>query len=163
MKEFRIRQKFWSWGESFTILDQHGSLTYQVKGSVFKFFKEFTISDAQGTIVSQIKRNFSWFLPSYTVQLAGGQELVIQKEFTWFKDCYRIDNLGLEVLGDFLDMNFSMTYQGQEVARISQEWFRLTSTYLVQVYDESYTDLAISLVIAIDHIKAEEASRISGD
>ena len=55
-------------------------------------------------------------------------------------------------------MNFRLLQNDQEVASISQEWLRLTSTYNIEVYDDQYADLVISLVIAIDYVKAIENS-----
>ena len=67
---------------------------------------------------------------------------------------YDISNFGLEVAGDIWNMNFSLLDQGREVASIHQEWFKIASTYHVDIYDDSLADLVISLVIAIDYVKA---------
>ena len=53
-------------------------------------------------------------------------------------------------------MDFRLLANGTEVATISQEWLRLTSTYNITVYDDCYADLVISLVIAIDYVKELE-------
>lgn len=63
--------------------------------------------------------------------------------------------------GDIWNMNFSLLDQGREVAGIHQEWFKIASTYHVDIYDDSLTDLVISLVIAIDYVKAIESSSSS--
>ncbi len=157
MKQFRIKQKFWSLGGRFEIFDQLGSLGYQVEGSVLRWLKEYEVKDALGQPVSHIKEEWSWFLPRFTVTMKDGRRFTIQKEFTWFKDRYTIADLGLEVQGDFWDMNFSLLSDNREVARISQEWFALMSTYNVEVYEDVYADVAISLVIAIDFVKERAA------
>lgn len=54
-------------------------------------------------------------------------------------------------------MNFSLYQAGRQVAQISQQWFTLPSTYHVAVYDDSLSDMVISLVIAIDYVKAQTA------
>ncbi len=56
-------------------------------------------------------------------------------------------------------MDFELVQNGQSIARISQEWFRMTSTYQIEVYDDDYADLVISLVIAIDYVKEMENRR----
>ena len=58
-------------------------------------------------------------------------------------------------------VNFDLYQGSQLIARISQEWLRLTSTYHVEVYDEAFNDLVISLVIAIDCVKADQAAAAS--
>lgn len=58
-------------------------------------------------------------------------------------------------------MDFVLRKNGQEIARISQEWLRMTSTYNVEVYEDSYAGLVISLVIAIDYVKEQQAASSS--
>lgn len=156
MTTFQIKQKMWSLGGKFTITDELGIPTYQVEGSFFKIPKTFSITDMQGNLVSRIDKQFMTFLPKFDVVLADGTSFTIKKEFTFFKPRYSIEGLGIDVQGDFWDMNFHLTQNGQEVARISQEWLRLTSTYRIEVYDNQYADLVISLVIAIDYVKEME-------
>ena len=63
----------------------------------------------------------------------------------------------MEVQGNFWDMNFQLYQNGQAIARIDQEWLKLTSTYNIQVFDDAYCDLVISLVIAIDYVKEQQS------
>lgn len=161
VKEFHIKQKFWSIAGKFDIYDQLGTPAYQVEGSFMKLFKEFTVTDIEGRFVSKIKHQFSLLLPKFTVTMADGSQFMIQKEFTFFKDKYNISGVDLQVHGDWWDMNFTLSKDGQEVARISQEWLKLTSTYNVTVLDDQYADLVISLVIAIDYVKAAASSAAS--
>lgn len=153
MKQFQIKQRFWSVGGKFDIKDEQDQICYQVVGSVFKWFKHFEIRDATGQVVSTIERKFSWLLSRFKVTVVGQEPFIIQKKFSWFKPRYEIENLGLEVIGDFWDMKFDLIHNGLVVARIDQEWFRMTSTYQVTVYEEAYVDVTIALVIAIDYVK----------
>lgn len=161
MKCFQIKQKMWSLGGKFTIQDELGSPAYQVEGSFFQIPKTFTITDMQGNIVSQIEKEFLTFLPRFTVKLADGSFFVLRKEFTFFKPRYQIDNFAMTIQGDFWDMDFTLTQNGQRIAQISQEWLRLTSTYNIEVFEEAYANLVISLAIAIDYVKEMEAAASS--
>lgn len=161
MKTFQVKQKMWSLGGKFTITDELGIPTYLVEGSFFKIPKSFTISDMQGNLVSKIDKQFMTFLPKFDVILADGRSFTIKKEFTFFKPRYTIEGLGIEVQGNIWDMDFVLRKNGQEIARISQEWLRMTSTYNVEVYEDSYADLVISLVIAIDYVKEQQAASSS--
>ena len=69
----------------------------------------------------------------------------------------QIEDLGLDVQGNFWDMNFDLIKNDVVVAQISQEWFKLTSTYNIDIYDDRYADIVISLVIAIDYVKEQES------
>ncbi|MGT2799736.1 LURP-one-related/scramblase family protein [Streptococcus marmotae] len=153
MKQFQIKQRFWSWGGKFDIKDDRGQLCYQVEGSLLKWFKNFEIRSANGQLVSTIQRKFSGFFSRFEVKVLGQAPFTIQKKFSWFKPRYEIENLGLEVIGDFWDMKFDLIHNGTVVAKIDQEWFRMTSTYQVTVYEDAYADVTIALVIAIDYVK----------
>lgn len=163
MKHFQIKQKMWSLGGKFTIHDEMGMPAYQVEGSFLKIPKTFMVTDMQGQIVSQIEKEFLTFLPRFTVKLADGSFFTLRKEFTFFKPRYQIDNLAMTIQGDFWDMNFELTQNGRKVAQISQEWLRLTSTYNIEVFEEAYADLVISLVVAIDYVKEMETAASSSN
>lgn len=162
MKEYRIKQKFWSLNGSFDIKDELGQPAYHVEGSFLKWLKEFTVTNGLGQNVSFIKHQFSFLRPKFEVTMADGRIFTLVKELTFFKDKYTIDNLGLEINGDWWDMNFTLLKNGQVIAQISQEWLTLTSTYHVQVFNETYADLVVSLVIAIDYVKEMERSANNG-
>lgn len=161
MKRFQVKEKMWSLGGRFTISDQSGMPAYQVDGSFLKIPKTFTITDMSGRLVSRIRKQFMTFLPKFDVCLADGSCFTLRKELTFFKSRYRIDNLGLVVRGGFWDMDFELFQGDQRIASISQEWLRLTSTYNISVFEETYADLVISLVIAIDYVKEMEAGTSS--
>lgn len=157
MKTFQIKQKMWSLGGKFTINDELGMPAYQVEGSLFKIPKSFKIMDMQGKLIGQIDKQFWSFLPKFQVNLANGQSFTIKKDFTFFKPHYSIANLGMEVQGNLWDMNFQLYQNGQQVAQIDQEWLKLTSTYNIKVYQESYSDLVVALTVAIDYVKARKS------
>ncbi|WP_062712297.1 LURP-one-related family protein [Streptococcus halotolerans] len=161
MKTFHVKQKMLSLGGKFTIADDLGIPTYQVEGSFLKFPKTFTISDIEGREVSRIEKKFLSFLPRFDVKLADGNHFVIKKAFTFFKSRYQIEGLGIEVKGDVWDLSFNLQKDGHQIANIKKELWHLTSTYIVEVYDETYSDLVISLVIAIDYVKEQEAAQAS--
>lgn len=161
MKHFQIKQKMWSLGGKFTITDDLGIPVYQVEGSFLQIPKTFTITDMQGSLISQIEKQILTLMPRFDIRLSTGQSFTLRKEFTFFKPRYQIDNLGMTIQGNFWDMDFELFQNGQLIARISQEWLRLTSTYQIDVYDDAYADLVISLVIAIDYVKEMEAASSS--
>ena len=159
MKTYLVKQKLRLGGERFDIKDDRGNIDYQVEGSFFQIPKSFTIYDAYGEQVSEISKEFFTLLPRFTIQLRNGSNFVIRKKLTFFRDKYEFDNLGLRVEGNIWDLNFKLLDdRDQVVAEITKELFHLTSTYQVSVYDEDYSDLVISLCVAIDYVEMLESS-----
>ena len=158
MKTFLVKQKFRLGGERFDIKDDRGVVNYQVEGSFFQIPKTFTIYDAYGEQISEISKEFFTLLPRFTIQLRNGSNFVIRKKFTFFRDKYEFDNLGLRIEGNIWDLNFKLLDdRDQVIAEIRKEIFHLTSTYTVTVYEDSYADLVISLCVAIDYVEMLES------
>lgn len=162
MKTYLVKQKFRFGGEKFDIKDDRGNIDYQVEGSFFKIPKTFTIYDDKGEVVSQIQKTVLTFLPQFEIKLRSGVSFYIRKKFTFLRDRYEFDNLGLRIEGNIWDLEFRLLdSQGQVIAEISKELFHLTSTYQVVIYEDAYTDLVISLCVAIDYVEALENSSSS--
>ncbi|MGQ7358525.1 LURP-one-related/scramblase family protein [Streptococcus suis] len=161
MKQFQVKQRFTFGGEKFDIRDSFGNLAYQVEGSFLEIPKRFIVTNSRGETVCQITKKFLTFLPQFTIDMAVGHSFYLQKEFTFFKDRYTVENLGLILDGNIWDLDFRLKKpDGQLVAEISKELFHLTSHYSVTVLEDSYADLVISLVVAIDYVEMmEDASR----
>lgn len=158
MKTFLVKQKFRLGGERFDIKDDRGVVNYQVEGSFFQIPKTFTIYDAYGEQVSEISKEFFTLFPRFNIQLRDGSNFVIRKKFTFFRDKYEFDDLGLRIEGNIWDLNFKLLDdRDQLVAEIRKEIFHLTSTYNVTVYEDSYADLVISLCVAIDYVEMLES------
>ncbi len=159
MKIYLVKQKLRLGGERFDIKDDRGNVDYQVEGSFFQIPKSFTIYDAQGQTVSQISKIFLTFLPRFEIKLNDGTSFYIRKKLTFFRDKYEFDNLDLRIEGNIWDLNFKLLDdRNQIVAEITKELFHLTSTYQVSVYDVAYSDLVISLCVAIDYVEMLESS-----
>lgn len=157
MKQFQVKQRFILGGEKFDIHDSHGQLAYQVEGTFFEIPKRFTVTNARGGEVCRITKKFLTFLPQFTIDMADGHSFYLQKEYTFFKDRYSVENLGLILEGNIWDLDFRLKKpDGQLVAEISKELFHLTSRYSVTVVEDDYADLVISLVVAIDYVEMME-------
>ena len=158
MRTFLVKQKFRLGGERFDIKDELGNVAYQVEGSFFKIPKTFTIYDVAGEQVSEIRKEVMTFLPRFEIQLSNGDSFYIRKKFTFFRDKYEFDNLGLRIEGDIWDWDFKLLDdRDQVIAEISKEFIRLTSTYNLTVYEDSYADLVVSLCVAIDYVEMLES------
>ena len=159
MKTYLVKQKFRFGGEKFDIKDDRGNIDYQVEGSFLKIPKTFTIYDDKGEVVSQIQKTVLTFLPQFEIQLRNGSSFYIRKKFTFLRDKYEFDNLGLRIEGNIWDLEFRLLdAQGQVIAEISKELLHLMSTYQVVIYEDAYADLVIPLCVAIDYVEALESS-----
>ena len=71
---------------------------------------------------------------------------------------YSIDAAGIEVHGNWWDMNFQVLQHGEVIGRVSKEWFTWGDSYKVEIVNEEMETIMIALVVAIDCVKADQAA-----
>lgn len=135
MKELYIKQKVFSLSGKFTVKDQQEKDVYFVEGSFMKIPKTFSITNNAGSEVVLITKKTFSFLPKFMVEVDGREVLTIKKELSFFKARYTIDAAGIEVHGNWWDMNFEVYQHGEVVGKVSKEWFTWGDSYKVQVWN----------------------------
>lgn len=161
MKQLYIKQKVFSLSGKFTVKDQQEQDAYFACGSFMKIPKTFSITNNAGKEVALITKKAFSFLPKFFVEVNGREELTIKKEFSFFKARYTIDTAGIEVRGNWWDMNFEVYQHGEVVGKVSKEWFTWGDSYRIQVLKEEMETLLLALVVAVDCVKADQAAASS--
>ena len=161
MKQLYIKQKVFSLSGKFTVKDQQEKDVYFVEGSFMQIPKTFSIMNTARDEVALITKKVFSFLPTFFVEVNGREVLTIKKEFSFFKPRYTIDAAGIEVQGNWWDMDFDVLQNGEVVGRVSKEWFTWGDSYQVQVLDEAMETIVIALGVAIDCVKADQAAAAS--
>lgn len=161
MKQLYIKQKVFSLSGKFTVKDQQEKDVYYVEGSFMKIPKTFSIRDENKNEIALITKKVLSFLPKFFVEINGQEVLTIKKEFSFFKARYNIEAAGMEVLGNWWDMDFQVLQNGKVIGKVNKEWFTWGDSYKVQILNEELETIVIALVIAIDCVKADEAAAVS--
>ncbi|MCH4209836.1 LURP-one-related/scramblase family protein [Bifidobacterium sp.] len=159
MGQLYIKQQVFSLAEHFTVTDAVGNVRYQVDGSFLRIPKSFSITDPYGNEVASLEKTMLSLLPHFSVFVGGAQVATIDKEFSFFRPRYRIDAVGLDVEGDWWDMNFSVARGGVQVAQISKRWLSWGDSYEINVFGDGPETLIVALVIAIDKVKRDAGRR----
>ncbi|MGE6630649.1 LURP-one-related/scramblase family protein [Bacillus sp. NPDC077027] len=158
MKQLYIKQKVFSLSGRFTVKDQQENDVYVVEGSFMKMPKTFTIMNTKRDEIAVITKKMFSLLPKFLVEVNGQEVLTIKKEFTFFKAKYSIDAAGIEVRGNWWDMNFQVLQNGEVIGQVNKEWFTWGDSYKVDILKEEMEPLMVALVVAIDCVKADEAA-----
>ena len=145
-----IKEKVFSWGDKFTVKDEHGYDKYVVEGEVFTWGKKLHIYDMTGREVAFIKQEVWSFLPRYYVFCDGQQVAEIKKEFTFLFPKYSIEGLGWEIDGSFLAHEYEITKGGRSIVTISKEWMTWGDSYELNIANPADEILALAVVITID-------------
>ena len=145
-----IKEKVFSWGDKFTVKDEHGYDKYVVEGEVFTWGKKLHIYDMTGREVAFIKQEVWSFLPRYYVFCGGQQVAEIKKEFTFLFPKYSIEGLEWEIDGSFLAHEYEITQRGRSIVTISKEWMTWGDSYELNIANPADEILALAVVITID-------------
>src|SRR5699024_6921864 len=157
MKIFYVRQKVLSLNEKYTVKNEKGDDVYFVKGSFMHIPKTFSISNITSEEAGIVTKKILTLLPKfYIIEKCQRQALTIRKKYSFFKLKYTIDASDIEVKGNWWEMDFQLIKQGEVIGDVSKGWFTWGDSYKVQVLDEANETTILSIVIAIDCVKADE-------
>jgi uncharacterized protein YxjI len=151
---YLIRERFFSFGDDFDVLDEHGAKVLHVDGKVFTVRDKVVIEDPDGAEVASIHRRLIALRQTYEIRIGGEKAAEVRKKlFTPFRDKFTIDVPGpddLEMKGDLLDHEYVVEQDGREVAAVSKRWLTIRDTYAVRVAPDVDPLLIIASVLAMD-------------
>ena len=149
-----IRERFFSIGDDFDVLDEHGTKLLRVDGKVFSARNKLVIEDPSGDEVASVHRHLIALRPTYEIRIGGEKAAEVRKRlFTPFRDKFTIDVPGpddLEMKGNLLDHEYVIEQGGEEVAAVSKRWLTIRDTYAVQVAAGIEPLLIVGAVLALD-------------
>ena len=149
-----IRERFFSFGDDFDVLDEHGNKVLHVDGKVLSVRDKVVIEDLNGDEVASVHRQLVALRQTYEIRIGGEKAAEVRKKlFTPFRDKFTIDVPGpddLEMKGDLLDHEYVIEQDGREVAAVSKRWLTVRDTYAVQVAAGVDPLLIIASVLALD-------------
>lgn len=161
MKQLYIKQNVFSLGGKFTVKNQQEKDVYYVEGSFMQIPKTFSIMNTTRDEVALITKKAFSFLPKFFVEVNGREVLTIKKEFSFLKARYTIDAAGIEVHGNWWDMEFQILKHGEVVGKVCKELFTWGDSYKVQILGEEMETIIIALVVAIDCVKSDQVAASS--
>jgi uncharacterized protein YxjI len=162
---YRIRERFFDFGDDYDITDDSGQKVYHVDGKVLSLRNRLVLEDAAGREVASVHRRLVAMRPAYEITIGGEEAAVVRKNlFTPFREKFTIDVPGpndLEMKGDLFDHEFMIERDGREVATVSKRWFSVRDTYGVQIAEGENHALVLAAVLALELALAREAKKDS--
>lgn len=158
---FLIRQKVFSFGDSFTIKDEMQNDRYLVRGRVFSLGDKLRIFDMAGNELIYIEQKLFKLLPEYNIYLYGQYAARVKKEFKLFSHKFNIESSmgNYTVDGNFLGFDFTIYKNGYVVATVSKKFFAWSDTYGVDISNNENEAFMLALVIIIDQVVHDDEHR----
>lgn len=152
MTELLIKQRVFSWSDTYDVYDSDGDPKYYVEAEWLTIGHKIHIYNKRtGDEVAFIRQKLFRFFPAAEITVGYKTLGEITKEFSLFTPKYSIDYNGWSVKGDLFGWDYSVVdCNGNEVATISKEPFRWGDTYVLSVANDADEIDALVTVIAID-------------
>jgi len=145
-----IKQRVFSWTDSYDVYDEAGNVRYFVKAEFFSWGHKLHVYDAWDNEVGLIRERILSLMPVFEIEINGVPQGIIEKKFTFFKPKYEIDFNGWRVEGDFMGWDYDVYSGCGAIIHISKELFRWGDTYVIDFVNPADELEGLLLVIAID-------------
>ncbi|MCK5943422.1 MAG: LURP-one-related family protein [Planctomycetes bacterium] len=152
---YRIREKFWSLGDDFTITDRAGAAIYRVKGRAFSWGDKLSFQDMKGRELAFISQKMLSFMPRYEIRIDGRVFAEVVKEFSWLRKKFVLDVPGpndYAIDGSFWAHEFVFARRRREVAVVSKKRWAWTDSYGVEIVDGEDDVSILCACIVIDQV-----------
>ena len=151
-----IKEKVFSWGDKFTVMDSTGEPKYYIEGEVFSWGKKLHVYDRYEREVAFIKQELFTFMPEYAVYTEGREIARVRKEFSFFRPRYSIDGLGWQIEGSFWEHEYRITQGGRSIVNIEKEWMTWGDSYMLEIANPADEILALAVVVTIDCVVEQQ-------
>ena len=104
-----------------------------------------------GVNIGHVKKQFRWILDQYDIVYGPDHVGSLNQDLKFLGSEFRIDDLGWRIVGDIFSMNYDIyNEEGAMIATVSQEFFRLTQRFYIDIFDEYNEELIVLIVMAIN-------------
>lgn len=145
-----IKQRVFSWSDSYDIYDENGEPKYFVKAEFFALGHRLHIYDTFGNELGLIRQKLITMLPVFEIEIDGRYCGRVQRKLTFLKPRYEIDFNGWNAEGDFFGWDYEVYAGGSSIAHISKELFHWGDTYVIDIAEPEHELMVLMLAIAID-------------
>ena len=148
-----IRQRIFSIGDKYDIIDESGAPVFNVRSEVFSFGAKIHLCDMTDSELYYIEQRLFRFLPEYHIYNMQGECAVVNKRMSFFKARLDIDSAfgQYEIDGDVFAMDFVITRNGGMVGSIAKKWLSFGDSYELDIGSDEDAGFFCALVVAIDH------------
>lgn len=149
--ELLIKQRVFSWTDTYDVCDESGMAKYFVKGEFFSLGHKIHIYDKiTGEELGCVQQRLLTLLPTFDIVIGGRIVGTVRKKFTIFTQDYLVDYRGWDVEGDFPGWDYRVMQGSMEVMSISKQWLTWGDTYTLNYSNPANELPGLLLVIAID-------------
>lgn len=152
--QLHIKQRIFSWTDSYDVYDESGEARYEVRSAFFSLGHQIHVyakhADETQAEVGCIRQKLFTLLPTFEIEIGGRTVGTIRKKFTLLRENYEVDYRGWDVEGDFLGWDYKVMLGDQEIMSITKEIWNWSDTYALRYTNPANEIPGLLLVLAID-------------
>ncbi len=139
--------------------EESGNLAYTFKNQKM-MFPETHLYSYEGEDLGFIQMKMSWVNGKFELYHRGEYIDTIESKFHLLKHELLFRDMGWQITGNFLGMEFQiLDEEGNVLADVDEEMWHLTKQYSITVHDERNAELLLLIVLAIyEYDRANEAA-----
>ena len=157
---YLVREKIFAIGDDFWVTDEQGNQVYLVDGKAMRLRETFELKDSSGQVVAVIRKKLLSLHDGMNIERDGQVIATVKKAlFSPLHHRSTVELAGgdqLEAVGNILDKEFEIRWNGSLLAQISRSWFRLRDTYGVDITPGQDDALILSVAVCLDRIHHDE-------
>lgn len=151
MVKLLIKQRVFSWTDTYDIYNADGLPKYYVKADFFTLGHRLHIYSTQsGEEVGMIRERLMTFLGKADITIGGVMKGSLSRRWSLFRPKYSIDYNGWDIEGDFMGWDYSIVSPYGIIAKISKELFHWGDTYSISVLDDCNEIDVLIMALSID-------------
>jgi len=162
---YKMRQKIFALGQDFYIENEAGQKVYKVDGKVLRVRDTLKFKDMQGNTLCQIQQKVARIKDTMQVDGSDGKKVAAVKKaiITPVRDRWTA-KIGagpdLDVQGNILDHEYTITEGRTKVAEVSKKWFRLRDSYGVEVAPGQNDVIILAISVVVDMMAHEGRTNV---
>lgn len=145
-----IKQRVFSWTDSYDVYDEDEDIKYIVEAKFATLGHQLYVFNQSKKIIGIIHQKILSFRPAFEIEVKGKILGTIKKKFSLLTPEYEIDYRGWHVVGMDLGRGYYVFSGSDIVIQITKELFDWGDTYVLDFNDPADELDGLLLVIAID-------------
>jgi uncharacterized protein YxjI len=157
VRHYQMRQKMVSIGDDFWIEDDAGNRVAKVDGKAVRVRDTLIFEDPEGHEVCKIQEQMVRIKDTMKIEGPNGEEMATIKKalINPLRDRFTVNVSGgpdLDVQGNIVDHEYTITSGRDKVAEVSKKWFRVRDTYGVEIAPGQNEILMLAITVGIDQM-----------
>ena len=145
-----LKQKLFTIKDKFTVYDENENPIYTIKGKLITVHSEHSIFDNKGQEVAKVHKKIFSMMPKFFIERPLNREYELKRKIAIGHEVYVVDGLDWKIKGNFLEHDYTITKDDQEIASVHQKWLSWGDTYEISIAGGIDDVLILGIVLCID-------------